>query len=101
MNYAATVPQIESEFFDERGLPITYNPPPVQQTGSMNILRKVQNNIIPISEEGEEIQLIQQSNAPSIPGSVPGSVSDSVPALDFPFLEFPLTEVVSQSQINF
>ena len=95
MNYAVTVPV---DFFNEKGLPKEYTPPQVyQELGSMNILRKIQNNAILISSEGEEIQPIQQSNAPSISDSVPGSV----PPPDFPFIEFPLTEVVNQSQIDF
>ena len=57
----------------------------------MFILKKVQdpNNAILLSEDGVEIQ---------------HSVSDPDPAPilspDFPFQEFPLTEVVSQSQID-
>ena len=55
-----------------------------QQIGSMNILRKVHNpnNATILSEDGTEI-------------------STSVPTPDFPFTEFPSTEVVSQSQIDF
>ena len=34
------------------------------------------------------------------PSSVPGSVPVPTPSPDFPFLEFPLTEVVNQSQID-
>ena len=50
----------------------------------MNILRKVHNpnNAIILSEDGTEI-------------------STSVPTPDFPFTEFPSTEVVIQSQIDF
>ena len=50
----------------------------------MNILRKVHspNNATILSEDGIEI-------------------STSVPTPDFPFTEFPSTEVVSQSQIDF
>ena len=61
------------------------------QYGSMNILRKVHNSNNPhnatiLSEDGIEI-----------------STSDpvSVPTPDFPFTEFPSTEVVTQSQIDF
>ena len=86
MNYAATLPV---DFFNEQGLPKEYRLPPVQQIGSMNILKKVQNNAIHISDDGVEIQH-------NISTSVPGSV----PAPDFPFIEFPLTEVVNQSQID-
>ena len=90
MNFASTLPQTEAEFFDEKGLLKEYNPQvPQQHTGSMFILKKVQdpNNAILLSEDGEEIQ---------------HSVSDPDPAPilspDFPFQEFPLTEVVNQSQ---
>ena len=103
MNYAAALP---AEFFDQQGLPKIYNLPLVQQQiGSMNILRKAQtpspNDAILISEEGEEIQLIQQSNGPSVPGSVMSSAAGSVPPPDFPFIEFLFMEVVNQSQIDF
>ena len=81
MNFAAATTQLEADFFDERGLPKEYRPPPMQQQiGSMNILRKVQT----------------PSNATSVSDPVP----DPVPTPDFPFLEFPLTEVVNQSHID-
>ena len=96
MNFASTLPQTEAEFFDEKGLLKEYNPQQQQQqqqhTGNMFILKKVQdpNNAILLSEDGEEIQ---------------HSVSDPDPAPilspDFPFQEFPLTEVVNQSQIDY
>ena len=93
MNIATTLPQTEAEFFDEKGLLKDYNPQvPQQHTGSMFILKKVQdpNNAILLSEDGEEIQ---------------HSVSDPDPAPilspDFPFQEFPLTEVVNQSQKDY
>ena len=93
LKIATTLPQTEAEFFDEKGLLKDYNPQvPQQHTGSMFILKKVQdpNNAILLSEDGEEIQ---------------HSVSDPDPAPilspDFPFQEFPLTEVVNQSQIDF
>ena len=94
MNFASTLPQTEAEFFDEKGLLKEYNPQQQQQyqhTGSMFILQKVQdpNNAILLSEDGIEIQ-----------HSVPESVPDPVPTPDFPFQEFPLTEVVTQSQID-
>ena len=92
MNFASTLPQTETDFFDEQGLPKQYTPPALQhqqqqqqQTGGMFALRK-----IPI--------------ASLTPGSVSESVSDPVPdpipTPDFPFQEFPLTEVVNQSQID-
>ena len=94
MNFASTLPQTEAEFFDEKGLLKEYNPQLQQQyqhTGSMFVLKKVQDpsNAILLSEDGVEIQ-----------HSVPESVPDPVPTPDFPFQEFPLTEVVSQSQID-
>ena len=92
MNFASTLPQTEAEFFDEKGLLKDYRPPvQQQQTGSMFVLKKIQdpNNAILLSEDGVEIQH-------SVPESVPGPV----PSPDFPFQEFPLTEVVTQSQID-
>ena len=97
MNFASTLPQTEAEFFDEKGLLKEYNPQVQQQqhTGSMYILKKIQdpNNAILLSEDGVEIQ-----------HNTSTSVSDPDPAPtlspDFPFQEFPLTEVVSQSQID-
>ena len=96
MNFTSTLPQTEAEFFDEKGLLKEYNPQQQQQqqqhTGSMFVLRKIQdpNNAILLSEDGEEIQ---------------HSVSDPDPtpilSPDFPFQEFPLTEVVNQSQIDY
>ena len=90
MNFANTLPQTEAEFFDEKGLLKEYNPQQQQHqhTGSMFVLKKFQgnpSNAILFSDNGVEIQ-----------HSVPGP--DPTP--DFPFQEFPLTEVVSQSQID-
>ena len=88
MNIASTLPQTEADFFDEKGLPKQYIPQN-QHTGSMYVLRKFQGkpNDILFSDNGVEIQ---------------HSVSDPAPILspDFPFQEFPLTEVVRQSQID-
>ena len=93
MNIASTLPQTEADFFDEKGLPKQYIPQN-QHTGSMYVLKKFQgnpNNSL-FSDNGVEIQ---------------HSVSDPDPAPtpiltpDFPFQEFPLTEVVRQSQIDF
>ena len=82
MNFANALPQTEADFFDEQGLLKEYRPPvqqqQYQQTGGMFALRKI----------------------PIIPGSVSDPVPDPVPTPDFPFQEFPLTEVVSQSQID-
>ena len=79
MRFAAAVPA-EADYFDERGIYKEYRPTAMQQQiGSMNILRKVHNNAILISEDG----------------------TSSVPTPDFPFIEFPSTEIVTQSQIDF
>ena len=90
MNFANKLPQTEAEFFDEKGLLKEYNPQvPQQHTGSMYILKKVQdpNNAILLSEDGEEIQ-----HSVSDPDPTP------IPTPDFPFQEFLLMEVVNQSQ---
>ena len=87
MNIVSAVPQ--ADFFDEKGVAKQYIPQN-QHTGSMFILKKIQdpNNAILLSEDGE----------------IQHSVSDPDPAPilspDFPFQEFPLTEVVSQSQTD-
>ena len=89
MNIASTLPQTEADFFDEKGLPKQYIPQN-QHTGSTYVLKKFQGNPgdILFSDNGVEIQ---------------HSVSDPDPILtpDFPFQEFPLTEVVRQSQIDY
>ena len=91
MNIASAVPQIQADFFDERGVLKEYIPQNQQQyqhTGSMFVLKKFQGNPsddILFSDNGVEIQ---------------HSVPDPIPSPDFPFQEFPLTEVVSQSQID-
>ena len=83
MRYTSALP-LQADYFDERGIHKEYRPPAVQQQqGSMNILRKVHNpNATILSEDGIEIPT-------------------SVPTPDFPFTEFPSTEVVIQSQIDF
>ena len=95
MNVASAAP-IEADFFDEKGLLKEYNPQQYQHTGSMYVLKKFQGNPsddILFSDNGVEIQ-----------HNIPTSVSDPDPAPilppDFPFQEFPLTEVVSQSQTD-
>ena len=90
MNIASTLPQTEADFFDEKGLPKQYIPQN-QHTGSMYVLRKFQGkpNDILFSDNGVEIQ-----------HSVPGPDPTPIPTPDFPFQEFPLTEVVRQSQID-
>ena len=100
MNFASTAPQIQADFFDEKGVLKEYRPQVPQQqqqyqhTGSMYVLRKFQGNPsddILFSDNGVEIQ-----------HNTSTSVSDPDPAPilspDFPFQEFPLTEVVNQSQ---
>ena len=88
MNIASTVSQ--ADFFNEKGVLKEYTPQN-QHTGSMYVLKKFQGkpNDILFSDNGIEIQ---------------HSVSDPDPAPilspDFPFQEFPLTEVVRQSQID-
>ena len=85
--------ETEADFFDEKGLLKEYNPQQqqYQHTGSMFILKKIQDpsNAILFSENGTEIQ-----------HSVPDPDPAPIPSPDFPFQEFPLTEVVSQSQID-
>ena len=111
MNFASTLPQTEAEFFDEKGLLKEYRPsvhfdervqhqhPHQQQqyqhTGSMFVLKKIQdpNNAILFSENGVEIQ---HNTSTSVPDPDPAPI----PSPDFPFQEFPLTEVVTQSQID-
>ena len=85
MNIASTLPQTEVDFFDEKGLLKEYRPPvqqhqqqQYQQMGGMFALRKI----------------------PIIPSSVSDPAPDPVPTPDFPFQEFLLTEVVTQSQID-
>ena len=88
MRFAAAVPA-EADYFDERGIYKEYRPPAMQQQiGSMNIQRKVHNpnNATILSEDGTE-------TSTSDPGSIPTP--------DFPFIEFPSTKVVNQSQIDF
>ena len=96
MNYAAVAP-LEADFFDERGIQKQYRPPPMQQhIGSMNVLMRVQDpsNATYISENGKETHY---SNSTSVSDPVPASV----PTPDSPFTEFPLMEVVNQSQVDF
>ena len=99
MNIASTLPHTDADFFDEKGILKEYNPQNRQQhTGSMYVLKKFQGNPSDIlfSDNGVEIQ-----------HNTPTSVSDPDPAPtpiltpDFPFLEFPLTEVVKQSQTDY
>ena len=94
MNIASTLPHTEADFFDEKGLPKQYIPQNQQQhTGSMYVLKKLQgkpSDDILFSDNGVEIQ-----HSVSDPDPTP------IPTPDFPFQEFPLTEVVNQSQIDY
>ena len=83
MNIASAVSQ--ADFFDEKGVLKEYTPQN-QHTGNMYVLKKFQGNPSDIlfSDNGIEIQ---------------HSVSDPDPA-PIPTPEFPLTEVVRQSQID-
>ena len=94
MNIASTLPQTEADFFDEKGLPKQYTPQN-QHTGSMYVLKKFQGkpNDILFSDNGVEIQ---HKNPTSVSDPDPAPI----PTPDFPFQEFPLTEVVRQSQID-
>ena len=94
MNIASTLPQTEADFFDEKGLPKQYIPQN-QHTGSMYVLRKFQGNPsnILFSDNGVEIQ---HNTSTSVPGPDPTPILTP----DFPFQEFPLMEVVKQSQID-
>ena len=90
MNIASTLPQTEADFFDEKGLPKQYIPQN-QHTGSMYVLKKFQGNPddILFSDNSVEIQ-----HSVSDPDPAP------IPTPGFPLQEFPLTEVVKQSQID-
>ena len=93
MNIASAV--LQADFFDEKGVLKQYIPQNQQQyqhTGSMYVLKKFQGNPsddILFSDNGVEIQ-----HSVSDPDPAP------IPSPDFPFQEFPLTEVVIQSQID-
>ena len=96
INIASTASQIQADFFNEKGVLKEYRPSVHQQqqqyqhTGSMFVLKKFQgnpSNDILFSDNGVEIQH-------SIPDPDPAPILSP----DFPFQEFPLTEVVNQSQ---
>ena len=98
MNIASAAP-IEADFFDEKGVAKQYTPqhPQYQHTGSMYVLKKFQGNPsddILFADNGVEIQ----HNTPT---SVPDPDPAPILSPDFPFQEFPLTEVVNQSQIDY
>ena len=95
MNIASTLPHTDADFFDEKGILKEYNPQNRQQhTGSMYVLKKFQGNPSDIlfSDSGVEIQ-----HSVSDPDPAPTPILTS----DFPFQEFPLTEVVKQSQTDY
>ena len=94
MNIASTLPHTDADFFDEKGILKEYNPQNRQHTGSMYVLKKFQGNPSDIlfSDNGVEIQ-----HSVSDPDPAP----TPIPTPDFPFQEFPLTEVVRQSQIDY
>ena len=99
MNIASTLPHTDADFFDEKGILKEYNPQNRQQhTGSMYVLKEFQGN---------PSDILFSDNAVEIQHNTPTSVSDPDPAPtpiltpDFPFLEFPLTEVVKQSQTDY
>ena len=93
MNIASAV--LQADFFNEKGVLKQYIPQNQQQyqhTGSMYVLKKFQGNPsddILFSDNGVEIQ-----HSVSDPDPAP------IPSPDFPFQEFPLMEVVIQSQID-
>ena len=89
MNIASAVSQ--ADFFDEKGVLKEYTPQN-QHTGSMYVLKKFQGN--PSSD------ILFSDNGIEIQHSVPGPDPTPIPTPDFPFQEFPLTEVVRQSQID-
>ena len=94
MNIASAVSQ--ADFFDEKGVLKEYTPQN-QHTGSMYVLKKFQgnpNNIL-FSDNGVEVQ-----RGISTSVSDPDPAPTPIPTPDFPFQEFPLTEVVRQSQID-
>ena len=100
MNIASA---LEADFFDEKGILKEYRPSVQQQqqyqhTGSMYVLRKFQGNPsnILFSDNGVEIQ----HNTPTSV-SDPDPAPTPIPTPDFPFQEFPLTEVVNQSQTDY
>ena len=95
MNIASAVSQ--ADFFDEKGVLKEYTPQN-QHTGSMYVLKKFQgnpNNIL-FSDNGVEVQ---QGISTSVSDPDPAPTPILTP--DFPFQEFPLTEVVKQSQTDY
>ena len=84
MNIASAAPQIQADFFDEKGLLKEYNPQQYQHTGSMYVLKKFQGNPsdnILFSDSGVEIQ-----------HNISTSVSDPDPA-PIPTSRFPIPRI--------
>ena len=94
MNIASAVSQ--ADFFDEKGVLKEYTPQN-QHTGSMYVLKKFQGNPNNILFSGNGVE-VQQGISTSV--SDPDPAPTPIPTPDFPFQEFPLTEVVRQSQID-
>ena len=95
MNFASTAP-LEADFFNEKGALKQYIPRNQQQyqhTGSMFVLKKFQGN--PSND------ILFSDNDVEIQHSVPDPDPAPILSPDFPFQEFPLTEVVNQSQIDY
>ena len=97
MNIASTLPQIEADFSDEKGLPKQYRAP-VQQYQQQHQQQQLQQQY---QHTGGMFALRKIPITSSTPSSVSDQAPDPVPTPDFPFQEFPLTEVVNQSQIVF
>ena len=93
MNFASTLPQTEAEFFDEKGLLKEYRP-------SVHFDEKVQHQHPHQQQYQQTGGMFALRKIPIIPSSVSDPAPDPVPTPDFPFQEFPLTEVVNQSQID-
>ena len=92
MNIASTLPHTDADFFDEKGILKEYTPQN-QHTGSMYVLKKFQGNPSDILFSDNGVELKHSVSDPD-PAPTP------IPTPDFPFQEFPLTEVVRQSQID-
>ena len=73
----------DTNFFDEKGFPMTYEPPAVPPVQQMNVLMRPTSGVLHISEGGIDIL---------------GPVLGSVPSSDFPQIEFPSMEASFQSQ---
>ena len=93
MNIASAV--LQADFFNEKGVLKQYIPQNQQQyqhTGSMYVLKKFQGN--------PSDDILFSDNCVEIQHSVSDPDPAPIPSPDFPFQEFPLTEVVNKSQID-